>query len=141
MERRARREVERGQKTKLFEIMEAHGRESLSSGVWARALQHGDELAKHLINRAVKALGAGIASAVNLLDVELVVLGGGLGTRFGEPMARRIERAMRPHLFHDRRPPGLEVAKLGDLGGAIGATLLCGPIAQLQQVPTKTSRP
>ena len=70
------------------------------------------------------ALGAGIASAVNVLDVEAVILGGGLGVRFGEPMAKRINQAMQPHLFHDERPPDVRVASLGDLGGAIGASLL-----------------
>jgi glucokinase len=29
-----------------------------------------------------------------------------------------------PHLFNDTRPPAVHVAALGDLGGAIGATLL-----------------
>jgi glucokinase len=82
-------------------------------------------MAHELIERAVKALGSAIASAVNLLDVELVVLGGGLGTRFGEPMARRVAKAMAPHLFNDHRPPALRVAELGDLGGAIGAAMLC----------------
>ncbi|HEV7942391.1 MAG TPA: ROK family protein [Solirubrobacteraceae bacterium] len=132
MEQRARREAERGQKTALFSIMRDHGRDSLSSGVWAHALEHGDALAHRLVDRAVKALGAGVASAVNLLDVELVVIGGGLGTRFGPQMAARIDDAMRPHLFNDHRPPEVRVAGLGDLGGAIGATLLCGPIAGAQ---------
>jgi glucokinase len=31
---------------------------------------------------------------------------------------------MLPHLFHDHRPPPVIVAELGDLGGAIGASLL-----------------
>ncbi len=62
---------------------------------------------ERLIERAVKALGSGIASAVNLLDVELVLLGGGLGTRFGEPMLERILAAMKPHLFKDDDPPTL----------------------------------
>ncbi len=132
MEQRARREAERGQKTALFSIMRDHGHDSLSSGVWAHALEHGDVLAHRLVDRAVKALGAGVASAVNLLDVELVVIGGGLGTRFGPQMAARIDDAMRPHLFNDHRPPEVRVAGLGDLGGAIGATLLCGPIAGAQ---------
>ena len=65
--------------------MEKKGRTALTSGVWAEALDHDDELAIDLIDRAVAALGAGIASAVNLLDVEAVVIGGGLGTRLGEP--------------------------------------------------------
>jgi glucokinase len=72
----------------------------------------------------VRALGAGIASVVNVLDVGTVVIGGGLGTRLGKPYVRRIEKAMRPHLFVRRHPPEVKLAELGDLGGAIGATLL-----------------
>jgi glucokinase len=128
MEAKALRMQSKGHKTDLFEIMHEKGHDALSSGVWAHALEHGDKLAQKLIDRAVRALGAGIASAVNLLDVERVVLGGGLGTRFGEEMAERVAVAMQPHLFNDERPPALRVAALGDLGGAIGATMLCGPV-------------
>ena len=124
MEARARRQADKGAKTELFRIMEKRGRTRLTSGVFARALDRHDPLATELIDRAIKALGAGIASAVNLLDVEAVIIGGGLGTRLGEPYARRIEEAMRPHLFSDDRPPAVHVAGLGDLGGAIGAALL-----------------
>ncbi len=125
MESKAKRMVEKGHDTDLFEIMRERKRDTLSSGVWAHALAHDDKLAQRLIERAVKALGSGIASAVNLLDVELVLLGGGLGTRFGEPMLERILEAMKPHLFKDEQPPIMRLAGLGDLGGAIGAALLC----------------
>ena len=37
---------------------------------------------------------------------------------------RRILDAMMPHLFVDTDPPAVAVAALGDLGGAIGASLL-----------------
>jgi glucokinase len=124
MELEARRRVKHGEKTTLFKIMERKGRPALTSGVWAEALEHHDDLASDLIDRAVGALGAGIASAVNLLDVEAVVIGGGLGTRLGEPYVARIEQHMGPHLFVDARPPAVHVAALGDLGGAIGAALL-----------------
>ena len=60
---------------------------------------------------------------MNLLDVEGVIIGGGLGVRLGHPYAKRIADAMQPHLAADR-PPHLHVAALGDLGGAIGAALL-----------------
>jgi glucokinase len=124
LEARARKLVARGEKTDLFEIMEKRGRTRLQSGIWERALRKKDPMALHLIDRAVKALGAGIASAVNLLDVETVVIGGGLGTRLGEPYVKRIESAMMPHLFVSDRPPAVLPAALGDLGGAIGAALL-----------------
>jgi glucokinase len=69
-------------------------------------------------------LGTGIASAVNLLDVEAVVIGGGLGERFGDRYMDDLLAEMSKHLFVDDRPPAIRVAELGDLGGAIGATLL-----------------
>jgi glucokinase len=127
MEIRARHLHERGHKTDLFKIMEKRGRPRLTSGVWARALEHGDRMATRLIDRAVEAMGAGIASAVNLLDVETIVIGGGLGTRLGEPYVDRIREAMQPHLFVSDRPPRVLPAALGDLGGAIGAALLVPP--------------
>jgi glucokinase len=127
MEIKARRLHKRGRKTELFKIMEKRGRTRLTSGVWARALEHEDELATELIERALGALGAGVASAVNLLDPETVVIGGGLGTRLGEPYVERIREAMMPHLFADDRPPRVALAELGDLGGAIGAALLVPP--------------
>ena len=124
MEAEARREVGKGKHTKLFKIMEERGRNRLTSGVWARALRAEDHLAIKLMNRAVEALGAGIASTVNLLDVEAIVIGGGLGIRLGQPYVDRITEAMLPHLFLDDRPPAAQLASLGDLGGAIGAALL-----------------
>lgn len=125
MEAKATRLVEKGHHTDLFKIMHERTRQTLSSGVWAHALAHKDKLAERLVERAVGALGSGIASAVNLLDVELVLIGGGLGTRFGEPMLERIAAAMKPHLYNDDRPPTVRLVELGDLGGALGAALLC----------------
>jgi glucokinase len=124
MEARAREKADKGTKTELFKIMEKRGRTRLTSGVFARALEKNDPLAIELIERAIDALGAGISSAVNLLDVEAVIIGGGLGTRLGQPYADKIRDAMMPHLFFDDRPPAVQVAALGDLGGAIGAALL-----------------
>jgi glucokinase len=124
MELHARRLVKQGKSTKLFKIAKEHNRDRLTSGIWARAIEAKDKLAISLIDDAISALGAGVASAVNLLDVEAIVIGGGLGVRFGEPYAKRIERAMKPHLFLDDRPPAVHLAALGDLGGAIGAALL-----------------
>jgi glucokinase len=124
MEAKARKDHDEGAKTDLFKIMKQRGRVRLTSAVWAHALEAHDPLATELIDRAVAALGAGIASAVNLLDIEAVVIGGGLGVRFGQPMTDRIFEASKPHLFRDDRPPEIHVAGLGDLGGAIGAALL-----------------
>ncbi len=124
MEERARHRHEKGHKTELFKIMEKRGRDRLTSGIWARGLEHGDKMTEKLLDEAVEALGAGVASCLNVLDVDAVILGGGLGLRLGEPYRDRIEKAMMPHLFASEDPPAFLMAELGDLGGAIGAALL-----------------
>ena len=127
MEARARSLHARGEHTVLFDIMRRRGRERLTSGVWARALRAEDPMAVAIMARAIAALGAGVASAQNILDVEAVIIGGGLGVRLGEPYVARIAAAMQPHLFLDARPPQVRLAALGDLGGAVGAALLAQP--------------
>jgi glucokinase len=124
MEAEARRRQEEGHQTDLFELMEKHEKPRLTSGIWERALDHGDHLAEKLIERAIEALGTGVASAVNLIDPEAVIIGGGLGIRFGERLMDPLMEEMGKHLFVDERPPAIRVATLGDLGGAIGASLL-----------------
>ncbi len=124
MEAKARREHEAGVETDLFKIMKKRGKDRLTSSVWEHALREKDPLTESLIRRAVRYLGTGIASACNLLDVEAVVIGGGLGVRFGERYSAEIEREMGKHLFVADDPPKMLIAELGDLGGAIGASLL-----------------
>jgi len=128
MELTARKRADRGEKTVLFRVMKQFGRNRLTSGVWARALDEDDPMAHELIDRAVGALGTGIASAINLLDVGAVIIEGGLGIRLGQPYADQIAAAMQPHLFLPQRAPEVQVAALGDLGGAIGAALLVGAV-------------
>lgn len=122
LEQRARR-LAKKRDTMLFELMEKRGRDRLTSGIWGQALDNGDELAQELVDEAVAALGVAIGSAVTLLDVDAVVIGGGLGLRLGEPYVERIEEAARPHTFFGDAPV-YRLAELGDLGGAIGAALL-----------------
>jgi glucokinase len=142
MEARARRQhEERGVATDLFKLMRERGRTKLTSAVWAKALDRGDKLAVELIDEAVEALGAGIATAQNLLDAEAIVIGGGLGVRLGEPFVRRIRKAMGPHLFNDAHPPDILVAALGDLGGALGAALLVSRRLQGTPAPVAETPP
>jgi glucokinase len=124
MERRARKLESEGQKTKLFALMKKRGRTRLTSGVWAAALDDEDDVAVALVGEAVDALGAAVGSVQNLLDVDAVVVGGGLGTRLAEPYVQRIAAAAQPHLFVAERPPAFVLTELGDNGGGLGAALL-----------------
>ena len=124
MEVRARRMVEQGEKTVLFEIMQKRGRDRLTSGVFAAALQENDAMAAALVDEAVWALGISLASVQNILDLEAIIIGGGLGDRLGAPFVKRVAEAMQPHLFIDKAPPEMLTTTLGDLSGAVGAALL-----------------
>jgi glucokinase len=123
MEAEARRRMEDGQKTDLFKLMEKHEKPRLTSSIWGRAIDHGDKVATELIDRAIEALGTGVASAINLLDPEAIVIGGGLGLRFGERYTDALLEEMRKHVFFETMPE-VKMASLGDLGGAVGASLL-----------------
>jgi glucokinase len=126
MEARARHLHERGQRTQLFDLMRKANRDRLTSSVWERALVQEDRLAMELIDDAYDAIAAASASVVNLLDIDGIVLGGGLGTRLGNDAAERIRAKMRAHIFNPTRDPPVRPAELGDDGGAIGAALLLG---------------
>jgi glucokinase len=126
MERRAQRMVLHGHKTVLFTIMKERGRDRLTSGVYARALDQGDRVAKTLIDDAAWGLGVALASAQNLLDIEAIIVGGGLGDQLGQPFVDRIVEQMTPRLFVPDKPPIVLRTELGDLSGAVGAALLVG---------------
>jgi glucokinase len=136
MEAKARREVKKGRKTKLFKLMKKHEKTHLTSAIWQRALEDGDELAEDLLNRAVAALSAGIGSAINLLDPEAVVIGGGLGVRFADTLVPEIIDGMKPYLLNKENPPEVKVAALGDEGGVIGASLLVKDVIEANQSPS-----
>ncbi|MGZ4438802.1 MAG: ROK family protein, partial [Gaiellaceae bacterium] len=112
--------------TSLFRIMKEHDRDRLSSGVFAKALKSGDKLTRQLIDEAAWALGLGLASAQNLLDLEAIIVGGGLGDRLGQPFVDQIAEQMTPHLFTPDKPPRMLGTELGDLGGSVGAAVLAG---------------
>ncbi len=124
MEMAVKRAVSSGTDTVVPALVEERDHQRVTSGVIRDALDLGDPLVADLVEEAVQALGAGIASAVNLIDPEIVILGGGLGVRFGERLGPDIRRHMEKNLFLHDDPPEFQVAALGDFGGALGAALL-----------------
>lgn len=126
MEEKARDWMADGRRTKLFQIMAKQGRDRVTSGVIARALARHDEVTQVLIDEAVWALGIACANAQNLLDLEAIIIGGGLGDRLGKPFVDRIAEAAAPHLHVPDRPPQFLPTELGDLAGAVGAAVIAG---------------
>lgn len=113
-----------GRATSCYRIAEDLGADRLTEEVLRRALELGDQLVADLVDDAADALGKGIASVVNLVDVEAVVVGGPLANELGDPFVNRVDAAARPNLFLP--PPRIDIlpAGLGDRAGPLGAALL-----------------
>ena len=124
MENAVDRAIAAGTDTIVPTLVEQKGRQRMTSGVVRDALAKGDPLIADLVDAGIDALGAGIASAVNLLDVERVVIGGGLADNLGPSFVHRVESAMRPSLFLVPSRVEVRPAELGDAGGALGAALM-----------------
>ena len=126
MQAKAERLVAQGEHTVLFDLLARHGRDRMTSGIIERALKHGDAMTERLMDQAIWALGLALSSAQNLLDVDAIIVGGGLAERFGRAFVDRIADQMQPLLFSPDRPPSVLPAELGDLSGAMGAIVLAG---------------
>ncbi|MEZ5245981.1 MAG: ROK family protein [Acidimicrobiales bacterium] len=120
MERRARARHAAGESTALVDLA---GDRRMKSSTWETALADGDPMAVSIVADATDALAAAIAGAVALVDIELVVLGGGMAERLGEPFRRDLERRVADRAFADAAVP-VRAATLGETGGALGAALL-----------------
>jgi glucokinase len=89
------------------------------------AARLGDPGAYEALTRMASSLGVGLANLLNLLDPDIVVIGGGFGSDAGELLlapAERVarERALEPAASHAR----FLVAELGEDAGMLGAAML-----------------
>jgi fructokinase len=66
--------------------------------------------------------GAALARVVNILDPDLIVLGGGMSKLAF--LYDRLPAAVAPHVFNDRFETPIRPAALGDSAGVFGAALL-----------------
>ena len=113
-----------GWTTSLFEIRDEEDKSTLTSKVWAKALDDGDELATKLFDTAIEMLGVAVGSAVNLLDLDVVVVGGGLAEKLGQDLADRIGEAAKPWMLRPSPDLRFVVSELEDDAGVVGAASL-----------------
>ncbi len=90
------------------------------------AARSGDRVAVEVLEEAGGWLGVAMASMVNVLDPQLILLGGGAAEAAAPWMLAPTRRTMAAHLVGSawREPPPVELAVLGDDAGVVGAGLL-----------------
>jgi len=85
-------------------------------------MRRGDRLARLVYRRYVDRLARGLALVVNILDPDVIVLGGGLSNI--ERLYDRVPRLWGPHVFSDGVATRLVRAAHGDSSGVRGAAWL-----------------
>jgi fructokinase len=96
--------------------------ETLTPPAIAARAEAGDPAAAATLDRHLDRLARALAGVVNLLDPDVIVLGGGLSNL--EHLYGRLPRAMRPHVFSDVFATPILRNRLGDSAGVIGAAWL-----------------
>jgi glucokinase len=95
-----------------------------------RAASNGNNGAIEILTSAGEALGVSTAFLVNVLDPEMIVVGGGLGTAGGSYWDA-FERSCREHIFADNsRGLPIVIATLGVDAGLVGAAAVVFPQQQ-----------
>lgn len=86
-----------------------------------RAFEAGDKSAREIWLKSVRALACAVTSFINILDPEVVIIGGGIA-RAGEPLFRPLAEFLEPIEW---RPGGHQAkivpAQMGEYAGAFGA--------------------
>jgi glucokinase len=102
------------------------------SAFYEKALQDGDQHVTELIRYSAENLGIGIANAVNLLNPEVVVLGGGLAEKLGEPYRAMVDDSLRRHAMASMaKGLKLKLSSLGDEAVPRGAACVASEDAGL----------
>ena len=98
--------------------------EKINAKIVIDCAKEGDATAKRVFDEYVKGLAHGIVSIFNVLDPEVIVLGGGVSMA-GEYLLKAVRDAVKPLVFFKTLPyPSIQLARLGADAGIIGAALL-----------------
>ncbi|MGN0773271.1 MAG: ROK family protein [Candidatus Ventricola sp.] len=98
--------------------------EKINAKIVIDAARAGDPTAKTVFDGYVHALAVGIINIINMLDPEVIVLGGGVSAA-GDFLLHAVREAVKPMVFFKTMPYArIELAQLGNDAGIIGAAML-----------------
>src|SRR5215831_16570850 len=116
--------VKDGQKTMLTEML-GDNLEDLRSGDLRKAIRRGDKFVDRIIESASEYIGIATANLINILNPEVVVLGGGVIEALADEMMSDITETAKDYAMPGTMK-GVEIipSKLGDNAGITGAAVL-----------------
>lgn len=116
--------VKDGQKTLLTDLL-GDDLKDMRSGDLRKAIRRGDKFVARIIENAAEYTGVAVANLINILNPEIVVIGGGLVEQLGDEMMPAIVKTAKDHVM-----PGtmgdieIKASRLGDDAGITGAAVL-----------------
>ncbi len=116
--------VKDGQKTVLTDML-GPDLTDMKSGDLRKALRRGDKFVEKVIEEAAEYTGIAVANVINLLNPEVIVLGGGVMDQLADEMMSIIIETARDYALTGTIK-GIEIiaSKLGDDAGITGAAVL-----------------
>jgi glucokinase len=123
--RQLRKAILKHGKTSILLKLNGGNLDLIRSSTLAKAVRRGDKLTTKVMRRTEKYLGIGVASIVNFLNPEMIVLGGGVIEAMGDDFLAGIRRVTEKHVLPSTMN-GVQIvgAKLGDDAGVIGGAVL-----------------
>lgn len=116
--------VKDGQKTILTEML-GDDLKDLRSGDLRKAIRKGDKFAEKVVEDAAEYTGIAVANLINILNPEVVVLGGGvIDALEDEMMAIIVETAMDYAMSGTTKGIEIIATKVGDDAGILGGAVL-----------------
>jgi glucokinase len=116
--------VKQGQKTILTDML-GKDLEDMRSGDLRKAIRRGDKFVEKVVEEAAEYTGIAVGNVINLLNPQVVVLGGGiLEALEDEMMAIIVETAKDYAMPGSTKGIEIRASKLGDDAGIVGGAVL-----------------
>lgn len=122
--------LKNGQKSLLTEMLDGD-LDALRSGDLRKALRKGDKLVDRVITDAAEYTGVALGNLANILNPEVIVLGGGLIEALGDDMLGVIVETAQDYVMPGVLK-GVEIlaSRLGDNAGITGGAVLARKVAK-----------
>jgi glucokinase len=116
--------VKDGQKTVLTDML-GDDLEDMRSGDLRKAVRRGDKFVAKVVEETAEYLGIAIANLANILNPEIIVLGGGVIEALGEEMMDTVRKTAKDHAMPGAMK-GVQIVEshLGDNAGITGGAVL-----------------
>ena len=114
--------LKKGRKSCISEYLEEG--KAITSSMIRKSIEREDELVTQCVSEASEYLSGGLASVINLINPELIILGGGLIEAVDYFYKQTIKKAKSKYLPVPAEKIRFSKTILGDYSGVIGAALL-----------------